>query len=161
MSEWMQYKPKLALYDILDTPGGVSVDDAMKRAEGAVENYRGQAMAEMSRLIRALEQAAQTRGDADAKGVYQLSLDVLNIAGLYHPSICRVANSLCDLAQRMAACGRWDWPSVGVHVSAMRLLTERTDQTDPATQAVLRGLASVVAKFPDPSPVDPPRRAQA
>lgn len=160
MSEWTQYKPKLAFYDVLDKPGGVSVDEAMKRAERAVENYRGQAMTEMGRLIGALEKGVQTRGEADAKGVYQLSLDVLNIAGLYHPSICRVANSLCDLAQRMSAAGRWDWPSVGVHVSAMRLLTERTDETDPAVQAVLRGLASVVAKFPDPHPAEPPRAAQ-
>lgn len=160
MSEWTQYKPKLGLYDILDKPGGVSVDDAMKRAERAVENYRGEAMAQMNGLIRKLEQGVQSRSEAEAKAVYQLALDVLNIAGLYHPAICRVANSLCDLAQRMSAAGRWDWPSVGVHVSSMRLLTERSDDTDPATQAVLRGLASVVAKFPDHNQAEPSRAAQ-
>jgi hypothetical protein len=159
MSEWTQYKPKLAFYDVLDKPGGLLVDEAMKRAEKAVENYRGQAMSEMGRLISALEQAVQSRGAADAKGVYQLALDVLNIAGLYHPAICRVANSLCDLTQRMDAANRWDWPSVGVHVSSMRLLTERSDETDPATQAVLRGLAAVVAKFPELAAQDAPRAA--
>src|SRR5262245_9252100 len=97
MSAWKQYKPKLALYDILDKPGGTSVDDAMKRAERAMENFRPQALEQMTASIRALEAKVLAKGGADAPGVYQLALDVLNIAGLYHPPICRVANSLCDL----------------------------------------------------------------
>lgn len=155
MSGWTQYKPKLALYDVLDKPGGASVDAAMKRAEQAVENYRGQAMVAMNDSIRKLDQL--TAAKADTGSVYQLSLDVLNVAGLYHPSICRVANSLCDLAQRLQAAGRWDWPSVAVHVSSMRLLTDRADESDASVQAVLRGLATIVAKYPDPSPPAPPR----
>ncbi|MDX2274010.1 MAG: hypothetical protein NW206_01055 [Hyphomonadaceae bacterium] len=158
MSAAQQIRPKLAFYDVLDKPGGASVDDALARADRALEQHRGLALAEMSRLIRALELGAQSRRDQDAANVFQQSLDVLNLAGLYHPSICRVANSLCDLAERMKAAGRWDWPSVGVHVSSMRLLTDRADNSDPAVASVLRGLAEVVARFPEPG-ASPARQA--
>lgn len=161
MNDWARATPKLAFYDVLDKPGGLGVNDALKRAESALEGYRGQAAAEIRRLIGVLEVRVRARQEADARDVYQLALDILNIAGLYHPAICRVANSLCELAQRMSASGRWDWPSVGVHASAMRLLTDAADETDPAVQAVLRGLAAVLAKHPDPSPPDPPRPAHA
>ena len=153
MSDWKQYKPKLALYGILDG-GGVSVDVALKRAEQAVENYRGQAMAALADAVQKLDLRAKAAGSADPVEIYALSLDVLNIAGLYHPSLCRAANSLCDLSQRMQAAQRWDWPSVAVHVSSMRLLADRADEADPAVQAVLTGLASVVAKYPDPHPAE-------
>lgn len=157
MNAWTQYKPKLQIYDVLDKPGGAGVDQVMKRAEQALENHRIQAIAALRETIAQLEAAARRADDASAARVYALSTDVLDVAGIFLPPLCRAANSLCDLAQRMNAAGRWDWPSVNVHVSAMRLLLDRTDESDPAVQAVLRGLGSVVAKFPDPAPPDPPR----
>lgn len=151
---WKQYKPKLAIYDILDKPGGVSVDMAMKRAEQAVENFRGQAMAALGKSIDDLDAAARAGGAAQPERVYALSMDVLDVAGIYHPALCRTANSLCDLTQRMQGAGKWDWSSVAVHVSAMRLMLTR-EENDPAVQAVLKGLGSVVAKYPDLNPPEP------
>jgi hypothetical protein len=155
---WKQYKPKLAIYDILDKPGGVSVDVAMRRADQAVENHRGQAETALTEAIQKLDALTRAGGTGKPDEVYELATFVLDIAGIYHPSLCRAANSLCDLSQRMQAADRWDWPSVSVHVSSMRLLTDRKDENDPAVQAVLRGLGSVVAKFPDPNPPDPPKK---
>lgn len=159
MSDWKQYKPKLALYGILDSPKGVSIDVALKRAEQAKENYRGQAMAALAESVQKLDLRAKAGGEANPAEIYQLALDVLGVAGLYHPPLCRAASSLCDLVQRMQGASRWDWPSVAVHVSSMRLLTDRADEADPAVQAVLKGLASVVAKYPDPNPAEPRKTA--
>lgn len=153
--EWKQYKPKLPLYDILNKPGGVSVETALKRAETQLESHKAGALAAMMQTVLKLD-ARVKEGGAQAPGeIYTLSLDVLSIAGIYHPPICRAANSLCDLAQRMEAAGRWDWASVGVHVSSMRLLADMQDEAAPGVKAVLQGLASVVAKFPDPHPAEP------
>ncbi|MGE0596247.1 MAG: hypothetical protein AB7P07_07775 [Hyphomonadaceae bacterium] len=154
---WKQYKPKLAIYDILDKPGGISVDAAMQRAEQAVENYRGQAMSALGDAVAKLERSVRAADAERTEDIYAQSLFVLDIAGIYNPALCRAANSLCDLAQRMKTAGQWDWPSVAVHVSAMRLLMQRPDETDPAAQAVLKGLGSVVAKYPDPTPEPPPK----
>lgn len=154
---WKQYKPNLPIYDVLDKPGGVSVDVAMQRAEQAVENYRGQALGALSDAVAKLEARVRAGGEGEPDALYAQALFVLDIAGIYNPALCRAANSLCDLAQRMKAASKWDWPSVAVHVSAMRLLMERPDERDAAAQAVLQGLGSVVARFPDPHP-EPPRK---
>ena len=151
---WTQYKPKLALYDVL-SGGGISVDVAMKRAELQMDSHRAQAMAALASSVQALEAAVRAGGAGRPDLIYTLSVDVLDVAGLYHPTLCRAANSLCDLTQRLEAAARWDWPSVGVHVSAMRLMLDRTGEGDPALQAVLQGLAAVVAKYPEPGPESP------
>lgn len=158
MSEpWKQYRPKLALYEILDKPGGVSVDIALRRAQHAIEHYRGRANNALADKVSELEAIARTRGEANSEHIYELATFVLDIAGIFAPPLCRAANSLCDLVHRMSAAGRWDWPSVDVHVSSMRLLMDKFDDKDLTVLSVLSGLSAVVAKFPDPSPPDPPR----
>lgn len=154
---WKQYKPKLALYDILDKAGGVSVDVAMKRADQAMENHRASAKTALVDAVTKLEARVRTAGPPAAKEIYDLATFVVDIAGIFQPPLFRAASSLCDLTQRMEASGRWDWPSVAVHASTMRLLMDARDDKDPAVQAVLRGLGSVVAKYPDPTPPDPPK----
>lgn len=157
MSGWTQYKPKLALYDILDKPGGISVDQAMQRADAALEQHRAGATAALRDAMNKLEELARSRDIARAGECYELSIFVLDIAGIFQPPLCRAANSLCELVLRMKAAGKWDWPSIDVHVSTMKLLADKRDESDPAVQTVLKGLGSVVSRFPDPSPPDPPK----
>lgn len=153
---WKQYKPKLALYDVLDKPGGVSVDVALKRAENAIENYRGRATTSLNETLVKLERIAKARAEPNPDEVYELATFVLDIAGIFMPDLCRAAHSLCELVHRMKAAGKWDWPAIDVHVSAMRLLFDV--KSDPqAVQSVLTGLGAVVARYPDPSPPDPPK----
>jgi hypothetical protein len=159
---WKQYKPDLALYDVLDKPGGVSVDVALKRADQAIENYRGQAMSALRGKMTALEAIARARAaPPDSEQVYELSVFVLDIAGIYLPGLCRAAHSLCELVHRMKAAGKWDWPAIDVHVSSMRLLLEMKEGADASAKVVLDGLGAVVAKYPDPSPPDPPKPKSA
>lgn len=158
---WKQYKPKLALYDVLDKPGGVSVDTALKRAEGAMENYRGQANAALTQRVQLLEAIAKSRSEEGAAQVYEVATFILDIAGIFQPPLCRAAHSLCELVHRMKAANRWDWAAIDVHVGAMRLLMGKKDDKEPAVLSVLNGLGAVVSKYPDPSPPDPVKPAAA
>ena len=154
--EWVQYRPKLAIYDVLSKPGGVSVAMAMKRADAALEQHRDEGVKALGAALDKLDELAAARS-VDPDQFYELSTFVLDIAGIFQPPLCRAANSLCDLVQRMKAAGRWDWPSIDVHLASMRLLSGKQDDKDPAVQTVLNGLGAVVSRYPDPSPPDPPR----
>ena len=153
---WTQYRPKLALYDILAKGGGVSVVTAMQRADAAVEAHRAEATKALGVTLAKLDALAAARTLAPDE-FYEHSTFVLDIAGIFQPPLCRAANSLCDLVQRMKAAERWDWPSIDVHLASMRLLAGKTDDKDPAVQTVLNGLGAVVSRFPDPLPPDPPK----
>lgn len=155
--EWKQYKPNLGLYDVLDKPGGILVDHALKRAESAVENYRGRANDAMNDAVKKLEATVRAGGPPNLDDLYEQSTFVLDIAGIFAPPLCRAAQSLCELTYRMKAAGRWDWPAIAVHVSTMRLMVGQHNDKDPAVVSVLNGLGAVVAKYPDPSPPDPPK----
>jgi hypothetical protein len=154
---WTQYRPKLALYDILNK-GGVSVDVAMKRADAAVEQHRDKAGVALEAAIDKLDAFARARGGADYDHLYEQATFVLDIAGIFQPPLFRAAHSLCELSHRMKAAARWDWPAIDVHIGSMRLLIGKRDDKDPAVQAVLTGLHAVVARYPDPSPPDPPKK---
>ena len=153
---WTQYRPKLAIYDILDKPGGVSVDVAMKRADAALENHREQANRALILTLQKLDALAAAKTE-NPDQFYELSTFVLDVAGIFQPPLCRAANSLCDLIVRMKAAGRWDWPTIHVHLSSMKLLAGKQDDKDPAVQTVLTGLGAVVGRYADPSPPDPPK----
>jgi hypothetical protein len=155
---WTQYRPKLALYGILDK-GGISVDDAMKRADAAVEGHREKAGAALEAAIEKLEAFARARGAPQHDALYEQSTFVLDIAGIFQPPLFRAAHSLCELTHRMKAAERWDWPAIDVHVGSMRALIGKRDDKDPTVQAVLTGLHAVVARYADPSPPDPPKPA--
>lgn len=155
MSEWTQIKPRLRLYDVLDAPGGLSIDQAMSRANAGVANHRGRAMDALKDALRRLEHLRRAADPGSHREIYQRAEFVLDIASLYAPALCRAANSLCDLAHRMEAAGRWDWASVEVHVSSMHALLEVKDETAPSVLAVLNGLSAVVARFPETSAPPP------
>ncbi len=151
MSDWTQYHPKLKFYDVLDTPGGISVDQAMARADAGVDNHRGRAVTALKDAMRRLEQLRRAADPASHGEIYERAVFVLDIAGVYSPALCHAANSLCDLVHRMNGAGRWDWPSVEVHVSSMRALLDVKDERSPSVLAVLNGLSAVVARFPEAS----------
>lgn len=155
MSDWTQYHPKLKLYEVLDTPGGISVDQAMTRADAGVENHRGRAIMALKDALRRLEHLRRAADPGSHSEIYERAVFVLDIAGLYAPALCYAANSLCDLVHRMNTAGRWDWPSVEVHVTSMRALLDVKDEKAPSVLAVLNGLSAVVARFPEASAPTP------
>lgn len=143
-------KPKLDFYGVLDGKGGVSIDEALRRADAGLEAHRKQANAMIRFKLRELNELAAAR-TPDSDALYERAAYILDIAGLFLPPLCRASFSLCDLITRMAASGRWDWPSVDVHLAAMRLLLAKSDDKDPSVQTMLSGLGAVVGRHPDPA----------
>jgi len=155
--QWMQYRPKLQIYEVLDRPGGITVEQALLRADAAMEQHRGKAVEALREAVERLESIVRERNLAHIDEVYTRSTFVLDIAGIFQPALCRAAQSLCELVHRLRALNKWDWAAVQVHVSSMRLLIDMPDAPEDSVKAVLDGLAAVVAKYPDLSPPDPPR----
>ena len=88
-------------------PGGISVDQAMQRADAAVEQHRAGATTALRDAMDKLDALARSRDLARIDECYELSCFVLDIAGIFQPPLCRAANSLCELALRMKAAGKW------------------------------------------------------
>lgn len=129
----------------LAQPGGFSVDEAVRRAEAGIEARREDAVREMSTVVERLADLCQTARAADHGAVYGLATALVDVAGLLDTGpFYQAAYSLCDVADQMTASGRWSWPSVEVHVSALRLLL-RGPMTDAAGETLLSSLAAVKA----------------
>ncbi|MES1158378.1 MAG: hypothetical protein ABUL42_00640 [Terricaulis silvestris] len=151
MSEqWMQYRPKLQIYEILDRPGGITVEQALLRADAAMGQHRDKAIEALRESVERLEQIVRERDLAHMDEVYERATFVLDIAGIFQPALCRAAQSLCELVHRLRGVKKWDWAAVHVHVSSMRLLIDMEDAPEESVKAVLDGLAAVVAKYPEP-----------
>ncbi|MES1200406.1 MAG: hypothetical protein ABUS57_03045 [Pseudomonadota bacterium] len=155
--EWMHYRPKLQLYEILDKPGGITVETALRRADQAMEGHRGRANTALRETVEQLEKIARERGEPQPDQVYAHATFIVDIAGIFSPALCRAAQSLCELVHRLRALEKWDWASVAVHAASMRLILDMRPDMTASIDAVLDGLAAVVAKYPDPCPPDPPR----
>jgi hypothetical protein len=129
----------------LAQPGGCSVDEAVRRAEAGIEARREDAVREMSAVVERLADLCQTARAADHGAVYGLATALVDVAGLLDTGpFYQAAYSLCDVADQMRASGRWSWPSVEVHVSALRLVL-RGPMTDAAGETLLSSLAAVKA----------------
>lgn len=148
--EWKRYHPKLAVFDIL-SKGGVTVERALQRAESAVEHHRSKANLTLEDDLMRLEHIVTVKDRADQERIYKISTDILSVASMFQPPLCRAANSLCELVSRMQAADRWEWPPVAVHVGAMRVLLGKQDDRDPQVVSVLNGLGAVVSRYPDAS----------
>lgn len=141
-----KYYPKLRLQAALGDPRGLLVDEAIERATAEMATHSEGAMLEVDRAIarmRAL--AAPPNAHLDPAEVYRLSEEVVNLAGLFAPALCRAAQSLCDLAAKRTGKGELDRAARSVHVESM-LLLRMMGPADERAAAVLAGLHAVVAK---------------
>lgn len=138
--------PKLRLQAALGDPRGVLVDEAIDRATTEMGTHRESAMVEVDRALahlRALAHAPEP--GSDPEDIYRLSEEVVDLAGLFAPALCRAAQSLCDLAAKRRGKGDVDRAALSVHVESMLLLRVMGPDDERAT-AVLAGLHAVVAK---------------
>lgn len=127
----------------LAIPGGCSVQEAVRRANVGVEARRVDATRELSAVVGRLAALCQERSAAGEATVYDLATALVDVAGLLNTgAFYKVAYGLCEVADRMTAQGRWDWSSVEVHVSALRLLLHNS-LNDAAAATLLLSLAAV------------------
>jgi hypothetical protein len=146
------HKPDVRIRKMVNRSEGVRINDAVKRAEQNIQNYKATGVANMDEKIEQLvEICARMRVEstaADERKVYLLSNDIFDAAGMFgEPELSEAAYSLCELIGNRSETHPLSWEAVNVHISSMRLLRQSSSASDSATrQAVLEGLRKVTAR---------------
>jgi len=131
----------------MSAPGGRSVADAVARADSGLDQHRAAAMAGLVDGVAALETSCVAQSPGSEKGVYDQAAALLDMAGFFDTGpLYKAAFSLCELADRMIEARTWSWPSIAVHVRALRLiLADDCRQTEQAAQ-ILEGLSTILRR---------------
>lgn len=140
MTEAKIFKHRSSLAKKMAVPGGKAIDDALQAAEAALETHREAAMHTLSETMNRLDAARTAR---DHKQVYVQAAAMLDMAGFFdtgplHPAVF----SLCEISDQ-AGDHIWDWPSVEVHLRAIKLILGDCCRSTESSQVLLEGLASV------------------
>ncbi len=142
MTEAKVFKYRTNLARKMSAPGGRSVDDALTAAETALSHHRDAAMEALGVMVTRLEAACAARQRTE---IYDQAAALLDLAGFFdtgplHPAVF----SLCEISDRGSA---WDWPSVEVHVRAIRRILGGGCRQSDETALLLDGLVSVRARL--------------
>jgi hypothetical protein len=138
------FHPTIRLKTLAKEPGGISIAQALERAEVAVESIRGQTMAAIDAKIEEMVALIATQGAIDIQKIYRGADAIYGDAGAFNlPELARAAHSLCDFVTvKPAAATR---PILKLFVDTMRALRNPVIDADPAArEAVLAGLTKIV-----------------
>lgn len=141
------FKVRSNLANQIDEPGGRRISAAVSAAETALNTHRDGAVRSMSMMVEQLEALCLHPTHEGFAGLYPLAAGLAGMAGFFDTGpFYRAAYSLCELAEKLEASGRHDWPSVDVHVKTLRLLLNSGFADGAEAQAMLEGLAIVVGR---------------
>lgn len=141
MSDVKIFKYKSNLARKMAVPGGRSVEAALAAADGALETHRDAAMGLLDRNLSDLEALCAERAEGR---VYEIAGALLDLAGFFDlGAFHRAVFSLCEISDHMGTTGRWDWPSIDVHVRALRAILADDCRDTTGAAAVLEGLAAI------------------
>jgi len=123
VTEARQFKFQSSLARKLEVPGGRSVGEADRLAREGLETHRLAVMQTVdATLVQLVGLCAEMPADA-GKSVYTLASRVIDLVAYFDTGpLHEAAYSLCELSDRMLAADSWQWPSVLVHVQAMKLI---------------------------------------
>jgi len=147
-----KFKVKSRLATLALGHGGVSVRDALKAADAAIDNVRGDCLttvdARLAEIDRRFSATAPGRNREPFGDLYDLSSNIIDLAmGLPNSGIEHAARALCDLVDLSLERDLRDWEAVDVHIETLRLLRAQGQAFSPAQRdAVLGGLKKVTMK---------------
>ncbi len=148
MTDVRKYRVKTRLNSTVFDGKGLMARDALKQAEAGIETLREDLEGALAESIRDIVEAfgpnADNREDQDPTALYVCGLAVIDACAIAPASgLDKVAHSLCTLADSFGTHGRWDWPSVDVHIATLQLLYSDRTLSPAARSTVLAGLAEV------------------
>ena len=147
MSKAITFKYRSRLAQQLAQPGGRTVADAVRRAENGVETHREASMQVVAAILTKLEHASTAREPGSGQAIYDLAASLVDLAGFFDTGpLYAAAYSLCELTDAMLAGGIWDWPSVEVHVRALRLILADGCSDGEMSRVIMAGLSALVAR---------------
>ncbi|KAK0360550.1 hypothetical protein LTR94_026869 [Friedmanniomyces endolithicus] len=131
--------------------GGLTVKEALKRAEEGLALQRAGALLTLSEQVDVLVAHCLSAEAQRQAHVYPLASAMVNTAGyLDVPAFYDAAYSLCDAAERMSEAKTWSWPCVEVHARALGLTLSQGGARTPETRRLLEGLKAVVDRISKP-----------
>ena len=138
---------KSRLSEIIQKPGGVTLDAAVAGSEAALATKAGPALKLMAARVGELEQLAEARA-LDAEGIeqaYGVASEIVNVTGcLELPALFAVAYSLCEILDHFRTAP-FSHKAFLVHVRALRLILADGGE-GPAFDRMLDGLKTVKAR---------------
>lgn len=151
MSEPRFVMPELRLTRLIAEPGGLTADDALRRASENLRSIAPTCRAEMLALLERAEglagQMGETPDAAAVTALYGLAVSAIGggeVSGA--PGVDEALKSLSDLIDALRARATFDRAAVGVCLKSWRLLmTAGPDEA--ARGAILGGLRAVAARY--------------
>jgi hypothetical protein len=143
--------PKHRLAELLATPGGLPVVEALERAQANLETIRPTCRAELLALLELAEASYERLGatfdDAGMVELYTLAVHGIGAGSVCGtPAIDEALTSLCDLLDHLRTQRLFDRDAIGVNVRAWRLLAT-LDLPKEGVESVLQGLRKVSARY--------------
>jgi hypothetical protein len=143
--------PKPRLNELLRTPGGLPVAEAIERAQANLETIKPTCSAELLALLELSEAAYQSLKDEydepAVTGLYSLAVQGIGAGEVCGaPAVDIALTSFCDLLDHLRTLKRYDHEAVGVHVRAWRLLMS-ADLPKAGAEQILDGLLKVSARY--------------
>ena len=141
-------RPENRLAKVIWIPGGKTIAQALDDAQANLDEIRQESLGVLRAKLEELQaqgkKSAAAPGEADIEVLYNLSSEVLDIAGLFGlPELGHAAFSLCELLDRLKSRKAWNWPAVQVHLHGLLVLAD-PDKTPPeGRQTVVDGLRQV------------------
>jgi hypothetical protein len=143
--------PKPRLNELLRTPGGLPVAEAIEQARQNLEAIKPTCTAELTALLELCEAGSWNLTDSyDETAVGELY--ALAVKGIGAGEVCGVPavdvalTSFCDLLDHLRTLGRVDREAVGVHVRAWRLLMS-SEFPEAGARQVIDGLLKVSRRY--------------
>ncbi|ALL12754.1 hypothetical protein AQ619_04940 [Caulobacter henricii] len=137
-------KPRLA--ELISQPGGIYAQEALARAEAALETLREPLLGSIDEALAELEQLSNPFDVDNIPTLYRLSGDIINFSLAERiGGVERAARSLCELLDEALPNDPTTKAGISVHIASLRLLHRRLDsEIDQAS--ILNGLGRILAK---------------
>ena len=152
MSVVKRFRVQSRLATIAFQGGGLTVNQALKGADEALEPLRPACLAAIDAAIADIDarygRGAPMRAGEPTEDLYLLSSGVIDVAVFVQDSgLVGAAQSLCGLVDLSRELGVWSWDAVDVHIEALKLLRlAGTAMSDAQRSSILDGLAKVTIK---------------
>jgi len=144
------HRPENRLSKAIEGPGGVTIGEALARAEEGLAAVREECLSSLDIKIAEIESLISTGGPLlgpNIRKIYALASEVLGEAGAFQlVELSEAGRSLCELTGVSSHDAVLDVRAVRVHVEAMKSLRRPEIAGDSATRtAVLDGLRKVTS----------------
>ena len=108
-------------------PGGVTVDEALRRADASVQSLRESSVAIADATVAEIEArfgaVATDRAQAAFGDLYRLAGRIVDASALATGrDLDKAGQALCRLVRRCEARNAWDWVAVDLHIETLKLL---------------------------------------